>query len=170
MAHGLNFILDSIVELQISKPSFHFFFIGDGAERENLIKQSQKLSLKNVTFIESVSKKEVVDYLNITDVALVNLKKSDTFHTVIPSKIFESAAMGKPILLGLEGETKNIINTFNAGICYEPENKSDFINAIMEISKNDVYSEKIKGAFELAKKFDRKKIALEMLLSIENTK
>jgi glycosyltransferase involved in cell wall biosynthesis len=170
MAHGLNFILDSIVELQETNPNFHFLFIGDGAERQNLIKQSKQLLLNNVTFIESVSKKDVVDYLNIADVALVNLKKSETFHTVIPSKIFEAAAMEKPILLGLEGETKEIIENFNAGISYLPENKKDFLNAACEISKTEIYEQKRIGAKNLAKAFERKKIALEMLLSIKNMK
>jgi len=170
MAHGLNFILDSIVELEKTNPNFHFLFIGDGAERQNLIKQSRQLLLNNVTFIESVSKKDVVDYLNIADVALVNLKKSETFHTVIPSKIFEAAAMEKPILLGLEGETKEIIENFNAGITYLPENKKDFLNAVSEISKTETYEQKRIGAKNLANAFERKKIALEMLLSIKNTK
>ena len=45
LAHGLKFILDSISK--ITNPKLHFLFIGDGAEKENLIKYSDTLSLNN---------------------------------------------------------------------------------------------------------------------------
>lgn len=42
---------------------------------------------------------------SLTSISLVLLKKSDLFKKVIPSKIFESMAMGKPVVLGVEGES-----------------------------------------------------------------
>jgi glycosyltransferase involved in cell wall biosynthesis len=167
MAHGLDFILNSIQSIQDTNPKFHFIFIGDGAERINLLKQSEDLKLKNVTFINSVNKKDVVEYLSIMDVAIVNLKKSDTFLNVIPSKIFEAAAMEKPILLGLEGETKKMILEFDSGICYEPENENDFIKAMNEISNTEIYQNKKTGAIKIANIYDRKIIADQMLQQIK---
>jgi len=167
MAHGLDFILNAIEPLQKSNPDFHFLFIGDGAERENLIQQSNKMELKNTTFLPSVTKVDVKKYLSVMDIALVNLKKSDTFLSVIPSKIFEAAAMGKPILLGLNGETKGIIQQYNAGLCFEPENKTEFINTSIKIAEPSIYQEKKEGAFILAQNFEREKIASQMLNTIE---
>lgn len=167
MAHGLAFILKSIKKLEASCPHFHFLFIGDGAERENLLQLNRDLKLTNTTFIPSVSKQEVVRYLSIMDVALVNLRKSDTFLTVIPSKIFEAAAMHKPILLGLQGETKGIIEKYNAGLCYEPENEEDFLNQVKSIAREQHYSTYQNGCEHLAKAFERKKIALNMLNTLK---
>lgn len=167
MAHGLDFILNSIQELQQTHPNLHFLFIGDGAERSNLLQLNEKLGLKNTTFLASVSKNEVVRYLSIMDVALVNLRKSDTFKTVIPSKIFEAAAMHKPILLGLEGETKGIIEQYNAGLCFEPENKTDFIEKIEQIIDEAHYKNYQQGCQQLATAFDRKRIANELLQTIQ---
>lgn len=163
MAHCLDFILRSIQSLEKESPELHFLFLGDGAQRDHLIDLNKELGLKNTTFIPSVSKSEVTRYLSIMDVALVNLRKSDTFLTVIPSKIFEAAAMRKPILLGLQGETKGIIEKYNAGLCFEPENKDDFINQIREITKSNNYGSFQDGCDALAKGFDRKKIANQML-------
>lgn len=170
MAHGLDFILKSVAEIQSTHPDFHFLFIGDGAERNSLIQLKNDLNLSNVTFIESVSKKEVVSYLSIMDVALVNLKKSDTFLTVIPSKIFEAAAMDKPILLGLEGETKGIIEKYQAGLCYEPENKEDFLRKAINILDEENYQLYKQGCKALAVDFDRKKLALAMLTDVKGVK
>ena len=166
MAHGLDFILKSIATVHIQRPDFHFLFIGDGAERDHLIALNQKLALKNTTFIPSVPKNEVTEYLSIIDFALVNLRKSDTFKTVIPSKIFEAAAMNKPILLGLEGETQGMIESFGAGLCFEPENKDDFLAKLEQISDSNLQASFINGCQELASTFDRKKIAAELLETI----
>ena len=166
MAHGLSFILDSISNVQKSLPQAHFLFIGEGAEKENLLNQAKKLKLDNVTFMPFVPKHEVVRYLSLMDVALVNLKKSDTFKTVIPSKIFEAAALHKPILLGLEGETKGIIESFNAGTCFEPENEEEFISQCQAILDNQRYLDFQKGSQDLAKAFNRKQIALQVLETI----
>ena len=166
MAHGLSFILNSLPKLQESLPQAHFLFIGEGAEKENLLKQVEDLKLKNVTFMPFVPKYEVVRYLSLMDVALVNLKKSDTFKTVIPSKIFEAAALQKPILLGLEGETKGIIESHNAGTCFEPENEEEFITQCHAILNERSYKDYQKGCEKLAKAFNRKKIALQVLETI----
>ena len=166
MAHGLSFILNSLPKLQESLPQAHFLFIGEGAEKENLLKQAKDSNLDNVTFMPFVPKHEVVRYLSLMDVALVNLKKSDTFKTVIPSKIFEAAALQKPILLGLEGETKGIIESFNAGTCFEPENEEEFILKCHEILQEKQYAQFQSGCKNLAEAFNRKKIALQVLETI----
>lgn len=75
LAHKLDFILKSATKIN---HNFHFLFIGDGAEKKNLLKLKETLNLANVTMVPSIPKKEVNDYISITDVALVPLKKSDT--------------------------------------------------------------------------------------------
>jgi len=160
LAHGLNFILESISK--ISNPDLYFLFIGDGAEKENLIKYSKTLHSKNFTFLESVTKSEIPLYIEISDYSLVNLKKSDEFKNVIPSKIFENIAMYKPILLGVEGESKNLIEDYEVGVYFEPENKESFLNAITDIQKLDNESFKVNCDKMLAD-FDRNNIAENLI-------
>ncbi len=166
MAHGLSFILECLPMVMKILPEIHFIFIGDGAEKQNLIRQSQDLNLKNVTFVSSVPKNEVIRYLSLIDVSLVNLKKSETFKSVIPSKIFEAAALSKPILLGLEGESKKLIGQFNCGLCYEPENKHQFIEQCKNILDTRNYTNFQAGCLNLANAYNRKKIALKILKTI----
>lgn len=166
MTHGLDFILKSIKILEYSNPEMHFLFIGEGAEKQNLVELSERLELSNITFHPLVSKDVVSKYLSLMDVSLVTLRKSDTFKTVIPSKIFEAAALEKPIILGLEGETKEIIQSFNAGLCFEPESEEEFISQCREILDKQRYIQFQKGCKKLAKAFDRKKIAIQVLETI----
>ena len=160
LAHGLKFILESISK--ISNPDLHFLFIGDGAEKQNLIKYSKTLHSKKFTFIESVTKSEIPLYIDISDYSLVNLKKSDEFKNVIPSKIFENIAMYKPILLGVEGESKKLIDDYGVGVCFEPENKESFLNAIKDIQKLDRESFKV-NCNKMLVDFERNNIAENLI-------
>jgi len=162
MAHGLEFIMDCIHVLKDER--IHFLFVGTGAKKEATVALAHELGLKNVTFLDPVSKNEVKRYISVIDVALVPLTKTDIHASLIPSKIFESAAMQKPMLLGVEGEARQIVEKHNAGVAFEPENKEEFLNALQKISSSqDLYEELQEGCTELAKAFDRKTLAKKML-------
>jgi glycosyltransferase involved in cell wall biosynthesis len=167
LAHSLDFIVKSLKA--VNDKSIHFLFIGDGAMKEEIMEITRNLSLSNITFIPPVSKEEVPDYLSIIDVSLAPLKKSDTFKTVIPSKIFEASAMEKPTLLGVEGQAQEIIEKYNAGLCFEPENQSDFIAQLTKIKEKSIYKNLQRGCKKLAEDFDRKKLAVKMLKIIKET-
>lgn len=167
MAHKLDFIIECAKQLE--NTDYHFLFIGDGAEKEQLLQLKEQLCCHNVTMLGSVPKQEVKRYISILDVALINLKKSDLFKTVIPSKIFENAGMHIPILLGVEGEAKQIIESYGAGLCFIPEDKDDFNNKLNYLlSDKAVYERCQDGCRRLAIDFDRTNLANKMLSIIKN--
>ncbi len=161
MAHSLDFIVKSLK--RVNDPDMLFLFIGDGAMKEKVVATAKELELKNTLFLDPVSKEEVPRYLSCIDISLAPLKKSDTFKTVIPSKIFEASAMQKPTLLGVEGQACRIIEAYGAGLCFEPENEDDFIEKLYML-KNDMqlYIRAQKGCMRLAEDFDRKRLAAKM--------
>jgi glycosyltransferase involved in cell wall biosynthesis len=166
MAHNLSFILKAASKVN---GAIHFLFIGDGAEKKNLLMEKEKLCLKNVTILEPVSKKEVKQYLSILDISLINLKKSDLFKTVIPSKIFENAAMQIPVLIGVDGEARSIIEEYGAGIFFEPENEQDFLEKLNILVTEKYFYETCKnGCKKLAISYDRSRLALKMFDKINN--
>lgn len=163
LAHGLDFILRCVDKL--NDDTFHFLFIGDGAEKKNLVRQAEDLKLKNITFIGSVKKSAIGNYLALLDVALVPLKKSSTFESVIPSKVFESVAMNIPILLGVDGEARHMIESYKAGIYFEPENEVDFIDKLKRLRTTickdaAAFNE---GCQTMSRDFDRAHLAKNML-------
>lgn len=161
LAHSLDFIVRSIAK--ITDPDIHFLFIGDGAMKQTVVSLAKELNLKNVTFLNPVSKNEVPKYLAICDVSLAPLKKEDNFKTVIPSKIFEASAMQKPTLLGVEGQAQEIIEKYHAGLCFEPENEKDFLEKLETLRDESFYRKLQDGCSVLAEDFDRKRLASQML-------
>lgn len=161
MAHSLDFVVRTISKIKDDR--YHFLFIGDGAMKKEVLRMAEELGVTNVTFLEPVLKSEIPSYISVTDAALVPLKKSDTFKTVIPSKIFENAAMQKPIFLGVDGQARGIVEAYSAGVYFEPENESDFIQKLAVLSDEAAYKKMQEGCLRLAADYDRKKLAADML-------
>lgn len=161
MAHGLDFVLRTAA--RVSDDCIRFLLVGDGAEKARLVEQARRLKLGNVVFHDPVPKQDVARFLSISDAALVNLKRSDTFKTVIPSKIFEAASMGVPILLGVAGQAREIIEAHDAGLYYQPENAEALLGVVETVSSDAKLRDRlIAGGAELAREYDRRKLARKM--------
>lgn len=168
MAHKLDFIMDCAKHMS-GKNDYHFLFIGSGAEREALLAKQKSENISNVTLLDSVPKDQVNRYISILDLALINLRKSDLFKTVIPSKIFENACMQIPIIMGVEGEAQEIVESYGAGLCFEPENEKDFVVKLDKLLLDkDFYASCQEGGHKLSEDFDRKVLAAKMLEQISS--
>jgi len=168
MAHTLDFVVRAISKL--NNPNLFFLFIGDGAEKKKVKELAESLNLDNVRFLDPIPKTSMPDYLSLIDVSLAPLRKSDTFKTVIPSKIFEAAAMGKPVLLGVDGQARSIVEDYGSGLYFEPENTDDFLKKILILfSETDRYQELVEGSFALANAYNRDTFAVSMLDILNQT-
>lgn len=166
MAHGLEFIVDSLAHLD--DPNIHFLFVGDGAKKAAVMERARQHRLTNATFIDPIPKHEVRRYLSLLDAALVPLKRSDTFKSVIPSKIFECAAMEKPILLGVDGEARSIVEKHGAGLFFVPEDRDSFVCATRRLSSDEALLGELKaGCRSLALAYDRERLARDMLTQLQ---
>ena len=166
LAHGLDTILEAADAEQSSRPDscLHFLLLGDGAEKVRLKARASELDLSNVTFVDSVSKAEVVRYWSILDVSIVHLKKTPLFEAVIPSKIFECMGMGIPIAHGVIGESAGIIETSGAGLAFEPESSKGLLEVLHQLySDHELFEMMSKRGQASAKAFDRAILADRML-------
>lgn len=135
-AQGLQVILEAAAKLR-GKPEIKFLLIGSGPVLDQLLEMKERDNLSSVTFIENKPKPELIGILHATDAAIVPLRRLDLFKGAIPSKIFENLALRKPILLGVEGEAKEIfIDNGHAGWAFEPENPTDLALTIEYLSDN----------------------------------
>lgn len=160
MAHHLETVLDA-ADIFSDRKNIVFLLVGDGADKNNLLEQKELRGLENVIMLEQQSKVKMPNLWALSDVSLVLLKKSDLFKTVIPSKTFESMAMKKPIILGVEGEVKGMITEGSSGICIEPENAQELAKTILELADNDELRDQLgnNGNEYVTRYFDRKVLA-----------
>jgi glycosyltransferase involved in cell wall biosynthesis len=128
-AQGLEVLLLAAKEL-IDYSEIKFVIIGNGPEKDKLLKMKSEMNISNVYFFDAVSKSKIKEVLAGVDLTIAPLKKLDLFKGAIPSKIFESLAMEKPILLEL------FIDEANAGLFYTPEDKKDLSLKVVEFYTN----------------------------------
>ncbi|MEZ5358024.1 MAG: glycosyltransferase family 4 protein [Candidatus Zixiibacteriota bacterium] len=125
MAHALGVILQAAKRLE-NEP-IDFLFIGDGAEKDDLLQQSKDLALANVTFLEPLPQSEMPAVLRAADMAIIPLKDLPLFDSAMPSKCFEALAAGLPIMLSVRGEMARHVNKASCGFTAEPENLDQIV-------------------------------------------
>lgn len=162
---GLSHALDKVLEtakLLEEQSQIHFLLVGEGAEKERLLEIREKLNLNNVTFLNQVEKQMLPYYYALSDVVLVTLRKLPLFRCVIPSKIFEIMAMAKPIIIGVDGEARQLVTEeASAGIFVEPENIDELRSAILKLYEDPLVGKKLgnNGLRFVQKSYSRDKLA-----------
>jgi glycosyltransferase involved in cell wall biosynthesis len=129
MAHGLETVLEA-AELLRAEKDIAFLLVGDGARKQELLRQRDARGLNNVIMLDQQPKSSMPLIWAATDVSLVLLKDQPLFAKVIPSKIFESMAMRRPIVLGVRGESREIIEAAGAGMGITPESAQELADAV----------------------------------------
>lgn len=142
MAHGLETVLLAAERLK-SRSEIVFLMAGEGAEREKLLKKKEELRLPNVRFIRKQPREAIPALLAAADVCLAPLRKREVFKTAIPSKMFEAMAAAKPVVLGVEGEAKEILTEARAGIPVLPEDPKALAEAVLLLRENPDLSRRL---------------------------
>ena len=133
MAHGLRTILDA-AEMLKADLRFAFLMVGGGAEQARLEADRHARGLDNVLILGQRPKSEMPGIWGATDASLILLKRSDTFKKVLPSKMAEAMAMQCPIVLGVEGEARELLDEAKAGVAITPENARELADAVRKLA------------------------------------
>jgi len=167
MAQGLEVVLRAAQIL--SGTDIHFLFVGEGARRKALMTMASSLVLDNVTFTGGVPSHVAVEHLALCDSIVIPLKNSALFDGALPSKIFEAAAMERPIIISANGLSADTVRSFGAGLAVEPGNAHALAQAIRSLRANPALRERcVAGCRELARAHDRDVLAKLMLAEIRS--
>lgn len=168
MAHGLEVVVDAANILR-DHPHIHFLFMGEGAQREAVMAYSQKLGLKNVTFLNSQPRAEVPLWYSASDLCLVVLKDLPVFRTVLPSKMFEIMASERPLLIVANGECADLVVNSGAGLVVQPEDSEQLANAVLKLANSpEICQGLAKAGRQYAlEHFDREKLSALYLARLE---
>ncbi len=143
-AHGISHALGRILETARRLKDYtdiQFLFVGEGAEKDQLIQQAQQAGLNNVRFLDPVSRPDVRRYYALADVCLVPLRNIPLFETFIPSKMFEIMAMGRPIVASVRGEAADILSRSKGALVVEPEDSCAIAQALLQLYQQKAQAE-----------------------------
>jgi colanic acid biosynthesis glycosyl transferase WcaI len=165
MAHGLAAVLPALAALQRSIPELVFLLVGEGSQKQDLVDQSQKEGMQNIRFLPQQSRELIPALISASDVCLVLLKKTEIFKTVIPTKMLEFMACARPVVLGVEGQAKELLEKADAGLSIEPEDSAALSRAIQTLHSNETLRNTLgaNGRRYIVQHLSRKKTADEYL-------
>lgn len=158
-AHGVANHLQQIIEAgkELEDTNVLFLLIGKGMEKEHLIELAKEQNVQNVRFLKSVPKKDVFKYIIASEMGISVLKKVDTFKTVYSNKTFDYMSCKKPILMAIDGVSRELVEKADAGSYIEPENKEEFSRVIRHYLNNpEILDKQGLNGYQYAKEnFDR---------------
>lgn len=105
---GLELILPELGARTVGKARFRI--VGDGSRIDALKSALQAKRVTNVVLSPPVPRAKIVDIYRDADILFLHLNDVAAFERVIPSKLFEYAATGKPILAGVSGFSAKFIS------------------------------------------------------------
>lgn len=163
--HGVSQGLDQIVKVadQIKeKEDIFFSLIGDGPEKEKLIKMAKEKKLKNIQFFPLQKREKIPEILASAEVALIPLAVN--FKEAVPSKTYEAMASGIPLISISEGEVSKLVEDFQMGLTVPPQDIVSLKEKILYLYENeDKRLEFGKNARKSAENFyDRRKISKKL--------
>jgi len=168
MAHGLQAVIAAAERLR-HRDDIAFLMVGGGAERETIKTMRDAKGLTNIVMLGQLPKSAMPAVWGASDAALVLLKRVDTFKTVIPSKMFEAMALGVPMVMGVEGEAKALMDEADAGIAITPEDDAELATAILRLADDRALGRRIGASAQafVRAQFDREKLAHAYLAEFE---
>ena len=170
-AHGVANHLEQILQAgkALEDTNVLFLLIGQGMEKASLIKLAEKMEVKNVRFIDSVPKKEVFKYIIASEMGASVLKRIDTFKTVYSNKTFDYFSCKKPILMAIDGISRELVEAARAGTYVEPQNTSEYNRIVREYLNNPqrLGEEGESGYLYAKQNFDREVLAHRYLSEIK---
>ena len=171
VANHLIQVIDTAELIKDKHPQVLFLLIGAGMQKKMLKEEVQKRNLKNVIFKDQMPKKEVFKHIMASDFGASVLKKVDTFKTIYSNKTFDYMSCKKPILLAIDGVSRELVETAQCGVFIEPENAEDFVEKIefiLQKPNHELETMGINGYDYAMEHFDRTELAKKYIRLIED--
>ena len=166
-AHGVSNDLEvmlSAAKITAAHPEISYVLVGDGKEKNNLVKLANQWGLTNVLFLPPVPKEGMKGVLAAADACLAILKPVELYKTTYPNKVFDYMAAGRPVLCAIDGVIREVVENANAGIFVEPGDPTSLAEGILNLYERPDKTRLmgLNGWEYVVKHFDRRTIARQM--------
>lgn len=155
---GATHPIEKIAELaRFCKDNKHiqFVVIGEGAKKKLILELQEKYKLENFLVLGFQDAIMLPHSLSAGDLGIITLEK-DAASFSVPSKTFNLLAVGAPLLCLSSGESElsRLIEQYNNGATFDPENLEDTVSFIKELAQDKVRAKQFSlRSLEAAKAF-----------------
>jgi glycosyltransferase involved in cell wall biosynthesis len=161
--HGLSQGLDVILEAakRTHDDDIVYVLAGEGADKEHLVEKARNEGIDNVHFLPNQPKEAMPGLLSLAYAAIIPLRPLDLFLDAVPSKMYESMAVGRPVVASLRGEAARIVSAAECGIVTDPGDPEALERAVEDLAHDPPLAQAMgrHGRDYVVEHFDREKIA-----------
>jgi glycosyltransferase involved in cell wall biosynthesis len=118
------------------RDSHEFWVVGDGGQRSHL--EHAVSDLSNVKIMSPVSRKDLLALYRSSDIMFLHLNDYPAFRKVLPSKLFEYAVTGKPIVAGVAGYAAQFLQQVTGAVVFQPCHVEGGVAAIRDVKPGPV--------------------------------
>lgn len=113
----------------------NWIIVGDGMSKKWLEDEVARLGLNNVFFFEGIKPiEDIPKYTtNVADLLIACLVKSNLLEATIPAKVMSYFASGKPMVLAMDGEARDLVNNVGCGFAGPTENPKILAKNILKV-------------------------------------
>jgi len=136
MVQNLGTVIEAAASLK-NHPKVKFLLVGEGEDKENLIKQAKKAKIANISFINGQPTEKIIELINVADIGLISLSTNKFFSdNALPTKTSEYLGCGKPIVACAGKNLRELIEISKVGIVVPPGDSKRLAKAILEFYQN----------------------------------
>ncbi|CAN7683581.1 glycosyltransferase family 4 protein [Variovorax sp. LjRoot290] len=139
-AHGLANALDSLLDAAalLTKERFSFVLVGDGAERERLLRRLASEGLTQVRMFAPIPKRQISSLLAAADVAYIGLQRVPLFRFgIAPNKLMDYMMGGCVVLSAIEAGN-DPVQEAGCGLSVSAESPTAIADGLRALAKIDV--------------------------------
>jgi len=159
-AQALDTVLDAAELVAKSNSQINFVLVGSGIQEAALKGLVVERELLNVHFIPRMPMSKVGALLRSADALLVHLKKDKLFDITIPSKLQAYMAIGRPIIMAVDGDAATLVNEADCGVCCESQNSQALAQQVLLLE--GLSSQELLDMGGNAKSFYRNELSLDV--------
>jgi glycosyltransferase involved in cell wall biosynthesis len=158
---ALHKILPCVAERLIGEAEI--VVVGSGGKDQLLRKIVEERGINNIKILAPVARQELIKIYREADILFLHLDKLPAFDKVLPSKLFEYAQTGKPILAGVMGLPKKFLDSeVDGSFTFEPNCLKSFLVAYDKLKSEQKYFSRS----EFCLKYSRTEIMNNMAIAI----
>ncbi len=131
-AQALGRVVRAFGEIAASERC-HLVLVGDGIEKESLVRQAHHLASERVHFVDPQPRASIEALMVEADAQLVSLADRPLFRVTMPSKVQAALAAGQPVLAHASGDVAQIVLEAEAGLATPAGDHGALVAAIRDM-------------------------------------
>ncbi len=168
---GLEVILETARIVKESDPNVLFWFVGKGVALPMMEDRIREWKLDNVRIIGYQPREDVPGLLAASDALIVTYRQDNITRITVPSKIYEYMSSARPVVAGVEGVIKEIVEDAGAGLVSETRNPAELAEFITRLKADPELSRTLgeRGRAYATKHFAFEKVAADYERTVRET-